>query len=86
MNSPRSIRHKEHSQLFDTILPKDPGKRDLVILALIVVPLMVVGVIWGVLGDFDGGSPNATPVPTPFVVQDSTPAATPSALFIIDAA
>jgi hypothetical protein len=72
--------------LFDNLLPKDPGKRDLMILALIVVPLMVVGVIWGILGDFDDGSPAATPVPTPAIVEGSTPAATPSALFFIEAA
>ena len=86
MNALRSVRHKEHSQLFDNLLPKDPGKRDLVILALIVVPLMIVGVIWGILGNFDGGSPSATPVPTMPIVQDSTPASTPSALFFIEAA
>lgn len=68
--------------MFDNLLPKDSGKRDLVILALIVVPLMVVGVIWGILGDFDGGPPNTTPVSTPAIVEGSTP----SALFVIEAA
>lgn len=79
-------RYKERPHLFDNFLPKDPGKRDLAILALIVVPLMVVGVVWGILGDFAGDPPSATPVPTPAVVEDSTPAATPAALFFIEAA
>lgn len=67
-------------------LPRDPGKRDLVILALIVVPLMVAGVIWGMLGDFGEPESIATPVATPPLVQESTPSATPSALFTIEAA
>lgn len=71
--------------MFDNFLPKDPGKRDLAILALIVVPLMVIGVIWGILGDFDGGSPSATPVPTPPLVQDATPTASPAAFVIVEA-
>lgn len=73
--------------MFDKFLPKDPGKRDLVILALIVVPLMAIGVIWGILGDFDGGSQSvATPVATPPLIRDATPTASPAAFVIVDAA
>jgi hypothetical protein len=76
--------------LFENFLPKDPGKRDLVILALIVVPLMVGGVIWGILGNFDDQSSEATPVATPPLVQESTPEGspegTPAAFVIVEAA
>lgn len=65
--------------MLNNILPNDPGKRDLVILALIVVPLMVIGVIWGILGNFDDGSPPATPVPPPSVLEEMTPGASPTA-------
>ena len=67
-------------------LPRDPGKRDLVILALIVVPLMVAGVIWGILGDFGESESTATPVATPPLLQEGTPSRTPAALFVIEAA
>lgn len=70
--------------MFDNLLPKDPGKRDLAILALIVVPLMVAGVIWGILGDFDDSGSVATPVPSPTVEVDSTPSATTSAFFVTE--
>ncbi len=69
--------------LLENLLPRDPGKRDLVILALIIVPLVVAGVIWGILGDFGETESTATPVPA---VQEATPSATPSALFVIEAA
>ena len=65
--------------MFDTLLPKDPGKRDLTILALIVVPLMVAGVIWGIIGDFDDAGSIATPVPTVSIQPAATPSATPAA-------
>lgn len=70
--------------LLENLLPRDPGKRDLVILALIVVPLIVAGVIWGILGDF--GEPESVATPVPGMVQDATPSATPAALFVIEAA
>jgi hypothetical protein len=72
--------------VFENLLPKDPGKRDMTILALIVVPLMVVGVIWGFLGEFDDSGSVATPVPSPSVEAESTPSATPAALFVIEGA
>jgi hypothetical protein len=72
--------------LLDTLLPRDPGKRDLVILALIVVPLVIAGVIWGILVDFGEPESVATPVATPPLVQESTPIGTPAALFTIEAA
>jgi hypothetical protein len=73
--------------VFENLLPKDPGKRDLTILALIVVPLMVVGVIWGILGEFDDSGSVATPVPSPSVEVESTPSSgTPAALFVIEGA
>jgi hypothetical protein len=72
--------------LLNNWLPRDPGKRDLVILALIVVPLMVAGVIWGILGDFGEPESVATPVATPPLVQEATPSGTPAALFTVEAA
>jgi len=79
---------EESPFVFDNLLPKDPGKRDLTILALIVVPLMVAGVIWGILGNFDDSGSVATPVPSPNVQTESTPPAssTPAALFMIESA
>jgi hypothetical protein len=55
----------------DTFLPKDQGKRELAILAWIVVPLIVVGFAWAV---YEGGfaEPQPTPTATPTVI--STPA------------
>jgi hypothetical protein len=81
---------EETPDLFDNLLPKDPKKRDMTILALIVIPLMVAGVIWGILGDFDTSESVATPVPSPSVTVESTPpasgATTPAAFIIADAA
>jgi len=71
--------------LFDRFLPTDPAKRDMVILALIVVPLMAIGFIWGIIGDFDGSGSVATPVPT-IQPSPSTPSASPAAFVIVDAA
>lgn len=70
--------------LLENLLPRDPGKRDLVILALIIVPLIVAGVIWGILGNF--GETESTATPVPGLVQEATPPATPAALFLIEAA
>jgi len=53
---------------FDRILPKDPGKRDITIVLLIVVPLIVAGFTYAVL---EGGFAEPLPTPTPTVV--STP-------------
>jgi hypothetical protein len=72
--------------LFDRFLPNDPAKRDMVILALIVVPLMAIGFIWGIIGDFDGSGSVATPVPTIQPSPSSTPSASPAAFVIVDAA
>jgi hypothetical protein len=72
--------------LFDRFLPKDPAKRDMAILALIVIPLMAVGFIWGIIGDFDGGGSVATPVPTIAPSPSATPSASPAAFVIVDAA
>lgn len=81
--TPSRRREKEPIALLESMLPRDPGKRDLVILALIIVPLVVAGVIWGILGNFGETESTATPVPA---VQEATPPATPSALFVIEAA
>ena len=76
--------------MFDTLLPRDPKKRDMTILALIVIPLMVAGVVWGILGDFDSSESVATPVPSPSVTVELTPpasgATTPAAFTIVDVA
>ena len=37
----------------------------LTILALIVVPLMIAGVIWGIVGDFGEAESTTTPIPSP---------------------
>ena len=52
----------------DQYLPRDPGKRDLVILALIAVPLVIIGVIWGALANDPASihfptTPLASPTP-----------------------
>lgn len=70
--------------MLENLLPRDPGKRDLVILALIVVPLVIAGVIWGILGDFGETESTATPVATPPLVQEATSSGTPAALFTIE--
>jgi hypothetical protein len=55
--------------LIDKILPKDQGKRELAILAWIVVPLIVVGFAWAV---YEGGFAEPPATATPTVI--STPA------------
>ncbi|HVL23887.1 MAG TPA: hypothetical protein VM450_07370 [Thermomicrobiales bacterium] len=57
----------------DKFLPKDQGKRELAIVAWLVVPLIVVGFAWAVYeGGFAEPIPPATPTASPTVV--STPA------------
>lgn len=60
----------------DRFLPKDQGKRDLLTVFLISVPLMAAGFIWAVLegGFAEPPPPAATPVSTPFIAPESTPA------------
>lgn len=58
----------------DKLLPRDQGKRDLVIVALISVPLMVAGFVWAMIeGGFAEPPPVATPVSTPYIAPESTP-------------
>jgi hypothetical protein len=56
--------------LFDRMLPKEQGKRDLAILAWIIVPLIVVSFAWAV---YEGGFAEPQPTPaTPTVVATPT--------------
>ena len=55
----------------DRILPREQGKRDLVILLLIVVPLAVAGVVWALLAG--GFAEPRLPVATPTII--ATPGA-----------
>ncbi len=55
---------------FDRLLPKDQGKRDIVILLLIVVPLVVAGFTYAVL---EGGFAEPRLPATPTVVSTPIP-------------
>lgn len=58
----------------DKFLPKSQGKRDLLLLAALIVPLAVAGVIWGIVGDWSEPREPVTPVP---VSTPATPQSTP---------
>lgn len=62
-------------------LPKTQGARDLLLLAVIVVPLALAGVIWGIVGDFTEPREPVTPTP---VVAPATPQSTPVTFVIVD--
>ncbi len=66
--------------MFEKFLPKTQSGRDILLLIVLIVPLAIAGVIWGILGDFS--SPRETLDPTP-VELPSTPVASPTALFVI---
>lgn len=68
----------------DKFLPKTPIYRDLVTLALIIVPLALAGVIWGIMGDFSEERPPVTPVPTEVSTPVGSPSATPIGFVIVD--
>lgn len=58
--------------------PKTQGARDLWLLVILIVPLAIAGVIWGILGDFSSPRPEVTPTP---ITTPGTPSSTP-AVFI----
>lgn len=62
-------------------LPKTQSGRDILLLIVLIVPLAIAGVIWGILGDFS--TPRETLEPTPVDIS-ATPLATPTAFFVID--
>lgn len=65
----------------DKLLPKTQGGRDILLLIVLVVPLAIAGVIWGILGDFSEPREPVTPTP---VVAPATPQATPTSFFVVD--
>lgn len=67
-------------QMLNSILPKDPRKRDYAVVALIAIPLMILGVIWGMVENFSEERPPATVAPG---YHPETPTASP-AVFVID--
>ena len=66
--------------MFEKYLPKSQSARDILLLVVLIVPLAIAGVIWGILGDFS--SPRESLQPTP-VELPATPIASPTALFVI---
>ena len=66
---------------FEKFLPKSQFSRDILLLVVLIVPLAIAGVIWGILGDFSEEREPLEPTP---VVLPGTPDATPSSLIIID--
>lgn len=67
--------------MIDRLKPKSQGSRDLWLLVIMIVPLAIAGVIWGIVGDFSEERPPVTPTP---ITAPSSPEATPSAFFTID--
>lgn len=65
----------------DKFLPKSQGARDILLLVVLIVPLAIAGVIWGILGDFS--SPREPVTPTP-IVTPATPQSTPVTFIISD--
>lgn len=63
----------------DKLLPKSQGARDILLLVVLIVPLAIAGVIWGILGDFSEPREPVTPTP---IVAPATPQASPAAFFI----
>lgn len=67
--------------MLDKFLPKSQGKRDLLLLVVLVVPLAIAGVIWGMLGDFSETREPITPTP---IATPATPQSTPVSFFVIE--
>lgn len=65
----------------DKFLPKSQGSRDLLLLAALVIPLSIGGVIWGIVGDFSEPREPVTPAP---VATPATPSATPMNFTIVE--
>ncbi len=67
--------------LKDKFLPKSQGARDILLLVVLIVPLAIAGVIWGILGDFSEPREPVTPTP---VIAPATPQSTPVSYVIVD--
>lgn len=65
----------------DKFLPKSQGARDILLLVVLVVPLAIAGVIWGILGDFTEPREPITPTP---IATPATPQSTPVSYVIVD--
>lgn len=63
----------------DKFLPKSQGARDILLLVVLVVPLAIAGVIWGILGDFSEPREPVTPTP---ITAPATPIATPESFVL----
>ncbi len=68
--------------MLDKFLPKSQGARDILLLVVLIVPLAIAGVIWGILGDFS--SPREPVTPTPIVSPEASPESTPVTFVIVD--
>lgn len=62
-------------------LPKTQGGRDILLLVVLIVPLAIAGVIWGILGDFSEPREPVTPTP---IETPATPQSTPVTFVILD--
>lgn len=67
--------------MWNKLKPKTQGARDLWLLVIMIVPLAIAGVIWGILGDFSEERPPLTPSP---ISTPATPQGTPAAVFTIN--
>lgn len=61
------------------LLPKSQTGRDILLLVVLIVPLAIAGVVWGILGDFSEPREPVTPTP---ITAPATPQATPQAFVI----
>jgi hypothetical protein len=61
----------------DKILPQDQGKRDILIVVLIAVPLMVAGFVWAII---DGGYTEPAEPRNVISIPAPSPAASPGFL------
>jgi hypothetical protein len=68
--------------MYKKFLPKTQSGRDILLLVVLVVPLAIAGVIWGILGDFS--EPRDAILDPTSVDLPSTPVATPAAFYIFD--
>lgn len=65
----------------ERVLPKSQGARDILLLVVLVVPLSIAGIIWGILGDFSEPREPVTPTP---VATPATPQSTPVSFVIVE--
>lgn len=65
----------------ERFLPKSQGARDFLLLVVLVVPLSIAGIVWGILGDFSELREPVTPTP---VSTPATPQSTPVSFVIVE--